>query len=114
MLLPHILLFLPFLLQVSADHSNLHHDAIHPEAYGYVASQAVFAQDQSKRVAIVGAGASGSAAAFFLSRAARIAEQRAGLEPGELLGQIVVYEREERVGGRESLQCGRGRCSNGF
>lgn len=53
-----------------------------------------------KRVAIVGAGASGSAAAFFLARAAREAESRAGVEHGSLL-DIVVYERENYIGGRE-------------
>jgi prenylcysteine oxidase/farnesylcysteine lyase len=83
------------------EHSNVHHDAVHPEAFGYPASQVVFAQGAPKRVAIIGAGASGSAAAFFLRRAARIAEKRAGLEEGELLGDIIVFEKDDRVGGRE-------------
>jgi len=51
---------------------------------------------QGKRVAIVGAGASGSAAAFFLERAAR----EAGLKDGAL--EIVVYERNDYIGGSES------------
>jgi hypothetical protein len=48
-----------------------------------------------KRVAIVGAGASGSAAAFFLERAARSTE-------GEGEVQLVVFERDARVGGRST------------
>jgi prenylcysteine oxidase/farnesylcysteine lyase len=85
----------------ATEHSNLHHDAVHPEAYGYPAAQTVFAQNEAKRVAIVGAGASGAAAAFFLRRAARVAEKRAGLMEGELLGEVVVYETADWVGGRE-------------
>jgi prenylcysteine oxidase/farnesylcysteine lyase len=53
--------------------------------------------DAKKRVAIIGAGASGSAAAFFLERAAR----EAGLSKDEL--EIVVFEREDYVGGRKCL-----------
>lgn len=55
-----------------------------------------------RRVAVVGAGASGSAAAFFLSRAAREAESRAGAPHGTLL-DIVVYERADYLGGRKWL-----------
>ncbi|GMK54379.1 hypothetical protein CspeluHIS016_0109650 [Cutaneotrichosporon spelunceum] len=55
-----------------------------------------------RRVAIVGAGASGSAAAFFLSRAAREAESRAGEPRGSLL-DIVVYERADYIGGRTTV-----------
>ncbi|TXT11838.1 uncharacterized protein COLE_02248 [Cutaneotrichosporon oleaginosum] len=65
----------------------------------------VFAQPtdlRRRRVAIVGAGASGSAAAFFLSRAAREAESRAGAPRGSLL-DIVVYEREDYIGGRSTV-----------
>ncbi|KAL7412229.1 Prenylcysteine lyase-domain-containing protein [Mrakia frigida] len=51
---------------------------------------------KAKRVAIVGAGASGSSAAFFLSRAAR----EAGLKDGAL--EIVVYERNNYIGGRST------------
>ncbi|WVQ64724.1 uncharacterized protein L199_002891 [Kwoniella botswanensis] len=57
-------------------------------------------QSRPKRVAIVGAGASGSAAAFFLKRAARIVEARLGVEEGSRLGEIVVFEKEGYVGGR--------------
>lgn len=55
-------------------------------------------QDRPKRVAIVGAGASGSAAAWFLSRAGKVMSDRMGKE---VLGEIVVFEQEGRVGGRE-------------
>lgn len=50
-----------------------------------------------KRVAIVGGGASGSSAAFFLSRAAR----EAGIGEGAL--EIVVYEKNDYVGGSEYI-----------
>lgn len=99
-----LLVSLAVLLGVeSTEHSNIRRAAVHPNAYGYPADQVVFAQAKPKRVAIVGAGASGSAAAFFLRRAARVAEKRAGVESGELLGEIVVYEQEDYVGGRKSL-----------
>lgn len=48
-----------------------------------------------KRIAIVGAGASGSSAAFFLSRAARATH-------GEGAVELVVFERDGRVGGRST------------
>lgn len=74
--------------------------------------QAVFSNDHTaqpidaaevrpKRVAIIGAGASGAAAAMFISRAAREAEQQRGMKKGELLGDLVVYEKSDYVGGRE-------------
>jgi ketol-acid reductoisomerase len=66
------------------------------------------AQLRPKRVAIVGAGASGSAAAFFLRRAARIMEERIGAREGAMLGEVVVVDKEGYVGGRES---DRGHCS---
>lgn len=53
-----------------------------------------------KRIAIVGAGASGSAAAFFLRRAANVVERRAGLAESSLISDIIVYEKEGYVGGR--------------
>ncbi|WVQ76257.1 hypothetical protein IAR50_005922 [Cryptococcus sp. DSM 104548] len=53
-----------------------------------------------RRVAIVGAGASGSSAAFFMRRAAHVAERRANLPQGSLLGDIIVYEQGGYVGGR--------------
>lgn len=52
-----------------------------------------------KRIAIVGAGASGSSAAFFLRRAANVIERRAGLAESTLIGDILVYEKEGYVGG---------------
>ncbi|TXT07375.1 hypothetical protein VHUM_03095 [Vanrija humicola] len=58
---------------------------------------------RAKRVAVVGAGASGSSAAWFLTRAARIAEARAGLEAGALLAPVVVYDKEDYVGGRSTV-----------
>lgn len=57
-------------------------------------------EPKRRRVAIVGAGASGSAAAFFLARAARQAENRAALPANSLL-DIIVYEAEDYIGGRE-------------
>lgn len=57
-------------------------------------------QTRSKRVAIVGAGASGSAAAWFMSRAGRVMKDRVGKE---VLGDIVVFEQEGRVGGSEFM-----------
>jgi len=70
--------------------------------YSYPSHPSAHNQTRPKRVAIIGAGASGSAAAFFLSRAARVAENRADLPEGSLLSEIVVYERERYVGGRMS------------
>lgn len=58
------------------------------------------AQDRPKRVAVIGAGASGSSAAWFLRRAGRVMEDRLGKAEGELLGEIVVIDREGHVGGR--------------
>ncbi|OCF36073.1 prenylcysteine oxidase/farnesylcysteine lyase [Kwoniella heveanensis CBS 569] len=60
-------------------------------------------QERPKRVAIVGAGASGTSAAFFLRRAARVVERRLGLNEGNLLGEIVVFEKEGYVGGRSTV-----------
>jgi prenylcysteine oxidase/farnesylcysteine lyase len=56
-------------------------------------------EGEPKRIAIIGAGASGSAAAWFLSRAGRVMKERTGRE---VVGEITVFERDERVGGRES------------
>jgi prenylcysteine oxidase/farnesylcysteine lyase len=56
-------------------------------------------EGEPKRIAIIGAGASGSAAAWFLSRAGRVMKERTGRE---VIGEITVFERDERVGGRES------------
>jgi prenylcysteine oxidase/farnesylcysteine lyase len=50
---------------------------------------------QKKRLAIIGAGASGSSAAFFARRAAR----EAGVIEEQL--EIVVFEKEDYVGGSE-------------
>lgn len=50
-----------------------------------------------KRIAIIGAGASGSAAAWFLSRAGRVMKERTGRE---VIGEITVLERDDRIGGR--------------
>jgi hypothetical protein len=56
-------------------------------------------EGEPKRIAIIGAGASGSSAAWFLSRAGRIMKERTGRE---VIGEITVFERDERVGGRAS------------
>jgi prenylcysteine oxidase/farnesylcysteine lyase len=53
-----------------------------------------------KRVAVVGAGASGAAAAWFVRRAGRVAERRAGVPEGTLLGEVVVFEQADYIGGR--------------
>jgi prenylcysteine oxidase/farnesylcysteine lyase len=55
------------------------------------------AQERPKRIAIVGAGASGSAAAWFMSRAGRVMKERVGRE---VLGDVIVFEQSDRVGGR--------------
>ncbi|WWC58035.1 uncharacterized protein I303_100570 [Kwoniella dejecticola CBS 10117] len=73
-----------------------------PSNVNYTVSDGGRVQDRPKRVAIVGAGASGSAAAFFLRRAARVVESRLGLEEGSRLGEIVVFEKEGYVGGRST------------
>jgi prenylcysteine oxidase/farnesylcysteine lyase len=56
-------------------------------------------EGEPKRIAIIGAGASGSSAAWFLSRADRVMKERTGRE---VIGEITVFERDERVGGRKS------------
>ncbi|KAL7418891.1 hypothetical protein Q5752_006575 [Cryptotrichosporon argae] len=71
------------------------------EDYVYPSHPAAHAQAGPKRVAIVGAGASGSAAAFFFRRAARVAEARAGLAEGSLL-ELTVFEKEAYIGGRST------------
>lgn len=92
--------WLPILLALVATHVAAEQD------------QAVFNNDQTahpidtaevrpKRVAIIGAGASGAAAAMFINRAAREAELQRGMKKGELLGDLVVYEKNDYVGGRE-------------
>ncbi|WVO14829.1 hypothetical protein L204_102468 [Cryptococcus depauperatus] len=66
----------------------------------YEVADAVNGQLKPKRVAIVGAGASGSSAAFFLRRAARVAEKRGKLPKGSLLQEIIVYDKDDHIGGR--------------
>jgi prenylcysteine oxidase/farnesylcysteine lyase len=56
-------------------------------------------EGEPKKIAIIGAGASGSSAAWFLSRAGRVMKERTGRE---VIGEITVFERDERVGGRKS------------
>lgn len=58
------------------------------------------AQDRPKRIAVIGAGASGSAAAWFMSRAGRVMKERIGKE---VLSEIAVFEQSDKVGGRESI-----------
>ena len=56
----------------------------------------------AKRVAVIGAGASGSSAAWFLTRAADVVAARLGVERHALLDEIVVFEKNKYIGGRES------------
>jgi hypothetical protein len=72
-------------------------DYLYPSA----SHHAAITQLRPKRILIVGAGASGSAAAFFLRRAARVMEERIGVVEGRLVGEIVVVDKEHYVGGRE-------------
>ncbi|KAK8845403.1 hypothetical protein IAR55_006116 [Kwoniella newhampshirensis] len=70
----------------------------------YPVSEDAQNQFSGKRVAIIGAGASGSSAAFFMRRATRTLERRLGLEEdsGKGVGEIVVFEKEGYVGGRST------------
>jgi hypothetical protein len=45
--------------------------------------------------------ASGSATAFFLRRAARVMAERIGVPEEKLVGDIVVFDKEGYIGGRE-------------
>ena len=56
----------------------------------------------AKRVAIVGAGASGTSAAWFLNRAAHVVAGRLGVDPSEVLAEIVVIDKNGYVGGSGS------------
>ncbi|ORX34627.1 Prenylcysteine lyase-domain-containing protein [Kockovaella imperatae] len=60
-------------------------------------------QTRGKRIAIIGAGASGSSAAWFIRRAGRVIEKRLGKQEGEVLGEIVIYDKEPSIGGRTSV-----------
>ncbi|WWC85730.1 uncharacterized protein L201_000596 [Kwoniella dendrophila CBS 6074] len=60
-------------------------------------------EQKARRVAIIGAGASGSSAAFFLKRASRVAESRLGLKEGSLLDEVVVFDKEGYIGGRTTI-----------
>ncbi|KLT44280.1 hypothetical protein CC85DRAFT_271477 [Cutaneotrichosporon oleaginosum] len=76
-------------------------EAAEPPAVSVSSTNATVATTHRKRrIAVVGAGASGSGAAFFLARAARVVEAQLGLAPGSLL-EIVVYEKNDYIGGRE-------------
>ena len=55
-------------------------------------------QTKPKRVAVIGAGASGSSAAWFLTRAGKVMEGRTGRQ---VLGEVVIFDKEGEVGGRE-------------
>ena len=64
-------------------------------------SNAQIFHHRPKRVAIIGAGASGSSAAWFLSRASGVMAGRLGVDSREILDEIVVFDKESRPGGRE-------------
>lgn len=83
--------------------SSQNSPSIPKEDYTYPAAphRGAIKQDGPKRAAIIGAGASGSASAFFLNRAARIMEARIGVPERSLLGEIVMFDREGYVGGSE-------------
>ena len=102
LLLSSILLF-AILLILSRPFSSPSPSSNLPADYTYPAEphHKALAQGRPKRVAIIGAGASGSASAFFLRRAGRVMEERIGVAEGSLLGEIVVFDREGYVGGRE-------------
>lgn len=70
--------------------------------YSYPAAPHAHVLEQKpKRVAIIGAGASGSSAAWFLSRAAGVIADRLDVEKEKVLAEIVVFDREDRPGGSE-------------
>jgi prenylcysteine oxidase/farnesylcysteine lyase len=80
--------------------------ALRSPAYPSVRQQQVLkagADATPRRVAIIGAGASGSSAAWFLDRAAGVVAGRLGKEKRQVLSEIVILEREGHVGGREYL-----------
>jgi prenylcysteine oxidase/farnesylcysteine lyase len=54
----------------------------------------------AKRVAVIGAGASGTSAAWFLDRAAGEAATRIGLNKSQVLSEVVVFDQNDYVGGR--------------
>lgn len=85
----------------STDDQYLPTDQVHTARPQKGSAELALAQVRPKRVAIIGAGASGSAAAFFLRRAARIMEERIGVPEGQLLGDVVVVDKEGYVGGRK-------------
>ncbi|KAK4685297.1 prenylcysteine oxidase / farnesylcysteine lyase, partial [Tremellales sp. Uapishka_1] len=93
-------IFLSTIFFLSRPFSSTHTSS--RETYNYAVPLHVANQTSPKRIAIVGAGASGSAAAFFLRRAARVAEDRSGLARGSLLGEIVVIDKADYVGGRST------------
>lgn len=99
-----VLLIQPFRspLHSSFDATIASIDRETPYRYPADPHHAAIAQLRPKRVLVVGAGASGSAAAFFLRRAARVMEERLGMDEGRLVGEIVVIDKEGYVGGRKS------------
>lgn len=96
--------WLPILLALAATHVVADTDngqAVFDVGHEATSQPIDATEVRPKRVAIIGAGASGAAAALFMSRAAREAEQQRGMKKGELLGDLVVYEQNDYVGGRE-------------
>lgn len=96
--------WLPILLALAATHAAADQgdtQAVFAADHDHTTQPIDAAEVRPKRVAIIGAGASGAAAAMFMSRAAREAEQQRGMKKGELLGDLVIYEKNDYVGGRE-------------
>jgi len=83
----------------SAPHSSFPSFPQDSHVYPGEPHAAALNQTRPKRVAIIGAGAGGSSAAWFLSRAGRVVEERLGVGEGSILGEIVVVDKLGHVGG---------------
>ncbi|ORY25191.1 Prenylcysteine lyase-domain-containing protein [Naematelia encephala] len=99
---PLLVILIAYLLSIPFQHKTSSSSSSSPfppkEEYTYPAPEV--SHTRPKRVAVVGAGASGSAAAWFLRRAGRVVEARSGLSEGDILGEVVVFDKEGYIGGR--------------